>query len=135
MNEIYKPDLDSVLLLELAEKVTFDKVLEIGIGSGFVLYHLVKREKKDGFGTDISEKAAYEASIRNATENVDIVITDCASCFRDSIFDLVVINPPYLRGDYESDRSIFGGKNGIEVAWRMISDGLRVLKRSGVMFF
>ena len=58
------------------------------------------------------------------------LMADCASCFRDSSFDLVAFNPPYLREDAITDIAIDGG-GGLEVPKMFLEEALRVVRTTG----
>ena len=89
-------------------------------------------------GTDIDLKC-LKASRDNALRNglyalYSPVACDSASAFRDEVFDLVTVNPPYLPLNPSSryDVSICGGLSE-EISTRMIETSYRSLRRRGVL--
>ena len=78
-------------------------------------------------GTDITSSDQARAA-KGAAE---VVLADRASCFREDSFDLVAFNPPYLPSGIIRDRTVDGGRGGIEVPMRFLDDALRVLKADG----
>ncbi len=57
-------------------------------------------------------------------------MADCASCLKDSSFDLVAFNPPYLRENWAEDSAV-GGGIGLEVPKRFLEEALRVVRPVG----
>ncbi len=67
-------------------------------------------------------------------ENVDLVVCDSLSCFRDRCFDLVVMNPPYL--PCPRDLSIeLCCDTECTLLISMIRDALRTVKARGTVLF
>jgi len=119
---IYEPAEDSELLLECALKEVrrSDKVIEIGVGSGFVSEKLMNKCSLL-IATDVSPFAVKEAK----KKGIEVVRTDLVKGIKKR-FSLVLFNPPYLeleeefkRGDW-IDKAIDGGKGGIEVICRFL---------------
>ncbi|MGA2665647.1 MAG: hypothetical protein ABSF83_11960, partial [Nitrososphaerales archaeon] len=71
---------------------------------------------------------------RRAMGRADVVLADRATCFRDREFDVVAFNPPYLPSEEIRDRTVDGGRGGIEVPERFLEDALRVVKASGRIY-
>jgi release factor glutamine methyltransferase len=103
--------------------------IEIGIGYGSILLDLQARFQEVA-GTDIALTEGFKV-LQGA--RIDLVITDRASCFRETSFDLVIMNPPYLRSVSIVDSSIDGGKDGFEVPNLFLQDALRVLRPKGAI--
>ncbi len=133
MCEVYQPREDSELLLEAALKEVRedDVVLEVGVGSGYVLEG-VKGRCRLAVGTDISPCA-----VRMAKGNgLEVVRTDLVKGFK-RVFTLILFNPPYLEleeheksGDW-IDVAINGGRHGIEVMVRFLETVRDVLVEGG----
>ena len=64
---------------------------------------------------------------------MQFVLADRATCLRDSAFDLVAFNPPYLREEIV-DSAVDGGVD-LEVPHRFLDEALRVVKPSGKVVF
>jgi release factor glutamine methyltransferase len=129
---VYQPAEDTFLLLRAAEKEVTpdDRVLEIGVGSGYISSRLVSCRMVAG--TDINPHAvrtAYHAG-------VPMVRTDLCAGIR-QVFDLVIFNPPYLptnpeeRVDDWLEYALDGGENGREVIIRFIACLSEVLVPGG----
>ncbi|BBE42865.1 methyltransferase domain-containing protein [Conexivisphaera calida] len=142
MPQPYRPSDDSALLLdcvrrsmEMEEDRGGMRGLELGCGTGFVTRGLfdagVLRIAACG---DVSVEAAEEARDRLRGAPLDAVICDAAGAFRDSAFDLVYFNPPYLPCDYEEDSTVCGGRNGIELALSFLESSRGSLRPGGRMY-
>lgn len=119
---------DSALLRRTLEGRSGERCLEIGAGNGGNLtwltgrFHLV-------VGTDLLLPAMTDWKEAGA----NFVLADGASCLRDSAFDIVAFNPPYLPGPTE-DRAVDGG-NSLEVPKEFLREALRTAKRDGEVVF
>lgn len=98
--DVLDPRADTEILVEAALGVPFQRVLDLGTGSGCILLSLLsERPLAHGVGADISEKALCVAR-DNATalelgERAEFVCSD----WFDGIggrFDVIVSNPPYI---------------------------------------
>ena len=130
----YEPAEDSFVVLDGLEKdiemlASFDPslALEIGPGSGIAISFLARLFPSCFcVGVDINEKAC-EATAKTASFNnvvVDCVRGDLLSSFRNSKFDIILFNPPYvLTGDEEV------GQKDITAAWAGGMDGRSVIDR------
>ncbi|MDA4129342.1 MAG: hypothetical protein OK457_01095 [Thaumarchaeota archaeon] len=101
--------------------------LEIGFGRGGNIS--MANQKFDlVVGTDILplKNLDVEKSIRS-----EIILADKAACFRDSVFDIVAFNPPYLPSHVIEDRATDGGHEGIEIPLEFLVSALKVLKNHG----
>jgi release factor glutamine methyltransferase len=106
---------------------TGNACVEIGIGYGSNLLEL--REKFDlAIGTDLMITDGFG---RLRGSNVELFLADSLNCFRRGIFDLVVINPPYLPSEEIVDRAVDGGNGGFEVASHFLDEADRVLAYEG----
>ena len=117
-------------LLKLCEKQFFNRILEIGFGSGILSIVLAKILYLKIKACDISQKA-FEIAQKNAKIHrvqslIDFVLKD----FRElrGEFDLIFSNPPYIKNDYKIDKwvsmepkeALFGGKKGYEILEEII---------------
>ncbi len=118
---------DSELLRGALRGYGGETSLEIGSGNGGTLLELAKRFRIAA-GTDLV-KPAFRMPVNRG--NVDFVLADRASCFRDSAFDLVVFNPPYVPSEGVEDGAVDGGKDGVEVPLTFLEEALRVTKPTG----
>jgi release factor glutamine methyltransferase len=123
---VYAPAEDTAALSRVLRSYHGGKCLEIGFGSGAVLQTLVPNFDLV-VGTDLT--SVSEASV--ARGEAEVVLADRATCFMDATFDLVASNPPYLPSDGIGDRTVDGGKGGLEVPMRFLEEALRVIKPDG----
>ncbi len=126
-NRTYLSREDSELLRKALAVTSGKALLEIGVGYGSNLTS-VSGHFDTIVGTDIQRTEAFEAK-RGSTAN--LVIADSATCFRSSLFDVVVMNPPYLPSDGIADPTTDGGKNGFEIPRKFLDEALRVASPEG----
>jgi len=125
---VYLPSEDTASLARALRSYEGGRCLEIGFGSGAVLQSLVPRFEMV-VGTDIlSVQQAVEAK-----GDAQVVLADRATCFRGGSFDLVAFNPPYLPSETIDDRTVDGGKGGVQVPLSFLDEALRVLKQDGMV--
>ncbi len=98
--DVLDPRPETEALIEVALSEPFDRVLDLGTGSGCILVTLLaERADAEGVGVDISEAACLHASANAARHEVagraQIVQSDWFADV-EGRFDLIVSNPPYL---------------------------------------
>ncbi|MFW5704588.1 MAG: HemK2/MTQ2 family protein methyltransferase [Nanoarchaeota archaeon] len=146
--EIYAPAEDSQLLLDslkefLDEKENL-KVLEVGVGSGYISLNLAKQFKNKYFATDINPKAIEVTKENFEKENLKINLKqgNFTQPFKEEKFDLIFFNTPYLPCEtgekFEDltlkDKAIYGGKRGCETTCDFIFQINDSLEENGVVF-
>ena len=94
-NDVYEPAEDSFLLADVAIDRISDgmKVLEMGVGSGFVSAVVAANKKVEPIGCDINPDAlecAYKNGIQVFRSNLFGGLT------KKAYFDVILFNPPYL---------------------------------------
>lgn len=99
-SHVLSPRPETEVLVELALKEPFSRVLDLGTGSGAILVTLLAEEiGARGVGTDVSEKAILIAG-RNAERHdvADRITLPLSEWWDDvgSTYDLIVSNPPYI---------------------------------------
>lgn len=138
-HDVLDPRPETELLVELGIQNPFDRVLDLGTGSGcIVISLLMERPNALGVGTDISEKALQiageNAESMGVAERVALRVSDWYDDVGGS-FDLIVSNPPYIaEGEfrelppevrsYEPHAALAGGADGLS-AYRAIVSGAR----------
>jgi len=111
---IQKPEdfcygIDAVLLATFAEVGKNERVIDLGTGTGIIPMILSHRtEAKEIIGVEI-QLGSYERGIRNIRfndlgERVRLIHGDVKQLVKDKLvnkhsFDVVVTNPPYIKGD------------------------------------
>jgi release factor glutamine methyltransferase len=137
-SKTYCPREDTLLLLDEALKIQVKRVLEIGVGSGLVTLSLA-RANRQVVGTEIDEVAIRSAQnlIKESGfhNRVDLVLCRTAEAFRQDTFDAVIFNPPYLPTDEVVDRTVNGGKDGIQVSEIWFQAAAEVAKDNGRIIF
>ncbi|MGB3556631.1 MAG: peptide chain release factor N(5)-glutamine methyltransferase [Jannaschia sp.] len=101
--DVLDPRPETETLVEAALAVPFERVLDLGTGSGCILLSLLhERSEATGLGTDISE-AALAVAARNADRiGVAERVTWRRADWLDGVegaFNLIVSNPPYIAAD------------------------------------
>ncbi|MEM2761051.1 MAG: methyltransferase [Nitrososphaerales archaeon] len=123
----YKPSDDTFLLAEFVENLRGKSALEIAAGSGYIS-KILKENFISVVATDIDPSA-----LKEARRKADLVVCCDSASAINAVFDLIVINPPYLPSDEINDLAVDGGKGGIEVTVKMLDDAIRLLKDSGMI--
>ena len=98
--EVLDPRPETESLIEAALSQPFERVLDLGTGSGCILVTLLaERETATGVGVDLSEGACLQASanavLHGVAERAQIVQSDWFEVV-EGRYDLIVSNPPYL---------------------------------------
>lgn len=124
---VYYPGEDTYTLIDALEKNTDTlankTILEIGCGSGEVLYFLEKRcPCALLIGTDTNDEALAVSCRR--TERCSYVLADLLCCFNQEQVDVVIFNPPYVETEIAGgpgiSSSYAGGECGRAVIDRFI---------------
>lgn len=126
-DETYVSSDDSQLLREVLRAERGKSFIEIGIGYGSNLKSVSKNFDLV-VGTDIRRTEAFE--ILRGT-GVELVLTDKASCFRPSTFEVAAMNPPYLPSEEIEDLATDGGNGGFEIPRLFLDNAMRVLEPGG----
>ncbi|WP_425043919.1 peptide chain release factor N(5)-glutamine methyltransferase [Primorskyibacter sp. S87] len=98
--DVLDPRPETETLIEAALSEPFDRVLDLGIGSGCILVTLLaENSTASGMGIDISEAACLQASanavLHRVADRAEIRQSDWFSGV-EGVFDLIVCNPPYI---------------------------------------
>lgn len=98
--EVLDPRPETESLIEAALAQPFERVLDLGTGSGCILVTLLaERESTTGVAVDLSEGACLQASANAVLHGVQARTQVLQSDWFDAVegrFDLIVSNPPYL---------------------------------------
>ncbi len=136
--EVLDPRPETEILIETALADPYERVLDLGTGSGCILVTLLaERDTATGQGVDLSEAACLQASANAALHRVqdraEIIQSDWFDAV-DGSFDLIVSNPPYIAREemagldeevrrYEPEMALSDGGDGLG-AYRRIADGV-----------
>lgn len=134
--DVLDPRPETETLIELALHQRFERVLDLGIGSGAILVTLLaERAEATGLGVDISQSACLQASanavLHGVAERAQIIQSDWFEAV-EGRFDLIVANPPYLAAaemqdvapelkDHEPRIALTDDGDGLS-AYRVIAD-------------
>ena len=136
-----------------AETENFQRLLELGTGSGVIATSLaVQQSEWEIVATDISEPALAvarkNAEIHACTAQIKFLSGDlfepvAALCANgDAQFDWIVCNPPYIKNterdalrpdvrDHEPEIALFAGDDGLDVIRRLIAGAPKYLAPTG----
>ncbi len=133
--EVLDPRPETETLIDLALSQPFERVLDLGVGSGCILVTLLaERGDASGVGVDLSEGACLQASanavLQGVAERAEIYQSDWFQRV-EGRFDLIVANPPYLAAtemadvapelrDHEPQMALTDGLDGLS-AYRIIA--------------
>jgi len=130
---VYAPAEDTFLMLSALDVSEGDRALEMGCGSGFLSLHMAKAGAYV-VAVDLDERAVANA-LRNASLNDLRMQVLHSDLFRDveGTFDLLVFNPPYLRGAVRDDDDLCwaGGEDGVQVTARFLREAREHLAPGG----
>ena len=135
MPTVYEAAEDSRLLADAAvERVDGDeRVLEVGVGSGYVARRLREATGARVVGTDVNPDACAAAR----EEGVEALRANLADPFAAASFEVVLCNPPYLptpperEWDDPLEDALSGGEDGRRVVRPFLADVGRVLAPAG----
>jgi release factor glutamine methyltransferase len=98
--EVLDPRPETETLIEAALAAPYQRVLDLGVGSGCILVTLLaERGDATGLGVDISEAACLQASANAVLHKVAARAEILQSDWFEKVsgrFDLIVANPPYI---------------------------------------
>jgi release factor glutamine methyltransferase len=136
--KVLDPRPETEILIEAALAQPFDRVLDLGTGSGCILVTLLGEcQNATGVGSDLSESACLQASANAVLHRVEARAEIVQSDWFDGIdgtFDLIVSNPPYIALDemgglaaevreHEPHMALSDGGDGLG-AYRRIAQGV-----------
>jgi release factor glutamine methyltransferase len=131
--DVYCPSDDTFLMIDALEVVPGDKALEVGCGSGLVSLHLA-RAGATVTAVDVNYEAAICAKAAASLNGLrlEVIRSDLFQNVQ-GCFDLIVFNPPYLRGEGTdvSDLAWAGGVNGTETLGRFLEQAPEHLNAAG----
>ena len=133
--DVLDPRPETESLIELSLSKPFNRVLDLGTGSGCILVTLLAEQTNaQGMGLDLSEAACLQASANAVLHGVagraDIRQSDWFGA-AEGRFDLIVANPPYLAKSemlsvapelrlHEPEMALTDGHDGLS-AYRIIA--------------
>jgi release factor glutamine methyltransferase len=135
MPTVYEAAEDSRLLADTAvERIEADdRVLEVGVGSGYVARRVAEATGGRVVGCDVNPDACAAAR----EEGIEAVRSNLVDPFVADAFDVVLFNPPYLPTPPEQEwedpleHALSGGEDGRRVVRPFLADVGRVLDPAG----
>ncbi|MEL7343850.1 MAG: peptide chain release factor N(5)-glutamine methyltransferase [Pseudomonadota bacterium] len=136
-DDVLDPRPETETLVAAALEDPFERVLDLGTGSGAIIVTLLaEREGAKGVGSDLSEAAVLVAGANAARHSVDDRVVFPSSDWWDDIggrYDLIVSNPPYIAAaemdglarevrDHDPHLALTDGDDGLS-AYRVIAAG------------
>ncbi len=128
-SESYKPAEDTFFLADYIKNEKGNSALDIGTGSGY-LAKVLSSNFSLVVGTDID----FESIKSQDSRSQNCICCNAADALHYE-FDLIVCNMPYLPSETETDKTIDGGKEGVEIPLRIIESAKKCLKKEGKILF
>lgn len=144
--DVLDPRPETETLIDAALSEPFERVLDLGIGSGCILVTLLaERPSATGLGVDISEAACLQASANAVLHRVQNRAAIERSDWFANVsgkFDLIVANPPYIAQaemddlapevrDHEPAGALTDGGDGLDAYRRIAANAPGFLKPGG----
>ena len=144
--DVLDPRPETETLIELALSEPFDRVLDLGTGSGCILVSLLaEHPTASGVGVDLSEAACLQASanaVRHGIAERAAILRSDWFAQVEGRFDLIVSNPPYLAQDemagvapelrdHEPEMALTDGADGLSVYRVIASEAQGYLTATG----
>jgi len=131
--EVYAPAEDTYLLLSTIEVHRGERALEMGCGSGLIAMHMAKAGAcVTAVDTDERAVTATRNSALMNDLQVRMVLSDLFHEVKGR-FDLIVFNPPYLRGEVQGQEDLCwaGGEDGVKLTDRFLHEAKDHLEPGG----
>ncbi len=128
-NSRYEPAEDTFFLADHIQNERGQSALEIGTGSGY-LTKILEKNFELVVATDIDH-----TTISTQDEKIQNGICCVSADALGAQFDLVVCNLPYLPSEKITDRTVDGGKEGLEIPIQIIKSAKYRLKPGGKMLY
>ena len=128
-SEQYSPAEDTYFFADHLKKEVGQTALDIGTGSGYLAEIL-----SDSFSQVIATDISFESLNSQNPKVKNGICCDAVEALRTK-FDLIVCNLPYLPSEKISDRTIDGGKEGLEISQKIIKSAKNCLNEGGKLLF
>ena len=150
--DVLIPRPDTEILVDEVLKLTKNKnklnLLDIGIGSGCILFSILKEKKNFyGVGIDISNKSLNICKLNRhklgLKDRVKLFKSDIDN-FNYGKYDLIISNPPYIKQtvlkclekdvvNFEPKCALDGGLNGLSEIRKVIKKSSELIKKKGFL--
>ena len=128
-SESYGPAEDTFFIADYLKNEKGSSALDIGTGSGYLAKALLPN-----FSLVVATDVNFSSIKSQKYKFTNRICCTSADALRHK-FDLVVCNMPYLPSEKVSDKTVDGGKEGIEIPLRIIESAKRCIKKNGKMLF
>lgn len=128
-NSRYEPAEDTFFLADHIQNEKGNTALEIGTGSGYLTKILEKN-----FGLVVATDIDY-STMTTQDQKIQNGICCVSADALGAQFDFIVCNLPYLPSDGITDRTVDGGKEGLEVPVQIIKSAKYRLKPGAKMLY
>ncbi len=132
--DVYAPAEDTYFLIKCITVETHETALDMGTGTGIIALHMARQ----GARVTAADKilAAVETTRENARLNKEHLQAIQSDLFSDvpGRYEVITFNPPYLPPGFPRDDAWDGGREGIEVTWRFLTDAHQHLTPGGRMY-
>ena len=128
-NSRYEPAEDTFFLADYIQNEKGQSALEVGTGSGY-LTKILEKNFELVVATDIDH-----TTISTQDEKIQNGICCVSADALGAQFDLVVCNLPYLPSEKITDRTVDGGKEGLEIPIQIIKSAKYRLKPGAKMLY
>lgn len=125
----YEPAEDTFFLADHIQDEKGHSALEIGTGSGY-LTKILENNFELVIATDIDH-----VTITTQNQKIQNGVCCTGADALGAKFDLVVCNLPYLPSDTIEDKTVDGGKEGLEITHDIIKSASSCLKPGGKMLY
>lgn len=143
-SDLYCFTSDSVVLANFIKLRKNEKVLEIGAGSGVISILLSKKTQCENFvlielQNEMANLCDKNITLNNLEEKLTLICDDVKNYknyFKDSSFDVVFSNPPYMKGGELNEntvRSIARHENNLPLK-NLIEISAKLLKNGGSFY-
>jgi len=147
---IPRPDTETLVeeVLKLTKNKNKLRLLDIGIGSGCILFSILKEKKNFyGVGIDISNKSLNICKVNShklrLKNRVKLINSDIDN-FNYGKYDLIISNTPYIKQrvlkcmekdviNFEPKCALDGGLNGLSEIRKVISKSSELIKKKGFL--
>lgn len=137
--DMFRMNTDSVLLGNFIDLPDKSLVLDIGTNNGVLLLYASCFNYQTLVGIDINDKAIELAKYNlelNHVQNYELYCKDLLDFEYDSLFDVIICNPPYFSNSTKSDnKSLMDAKHDTNLTLENLFDKVnKLLKKDGSFY-
>lgn len=134
---IPKYTLTQMVLCRILYNVRGKFIHELCSGSGLISLHLAQRNRV--VASDIMYNAVLStklnAKVNKRWDNIDVIQMDKGNALRCSVFDIVVLNPPYLPLDARDNTdTLYCCGSNLKLLLQLIISSLKLVRKGGRVY-